>query len=417
MHVKKNIKTLVSYEKLFVILISLILITLPLKHNINSITIMLFLVFTLAHSLFYKNKITFNKASVLFISIYILAVLSLLWTINMDISIKGLQKMLSFLALPLGFILMPKLNNNNVLKVIKYFSFAMVFFALYCLIIGIAISLKTNDTSFLFYHTLSSPLNEINAIYLSVYISFSIFYFILSEKLKKNITAFLLTVLIVFLILLSSKIIISFTFVAISAHLLLNKRKLWFVLVIIVLISSIFILMPNASNSINNRVETELFNTRSKEILTKNEFGQTYYWTGFGLRLFQAKSYFEMINEDQVILTGYGIRASQEKLIKKYKEYNLYSGFYSYNFHNQYLQILAELGILGFLFLILIFGLGIYNSIKQNNLLFLGFNFLILFICITESYLWRQRGMVFFITLFLLFYIPSSNFYLSKKQD
>jgi len=173
--------------------------------------------------------------------------------------------------------------------------------------------------------------------------------------------------------------------------------------------------MPDAPDNVKQRVNTEILKTRTTEVLTKNEFGQNYYWTGFGLRLFQARSYFEMVNEDHVFSMGYGISASQKKLIQKYQAYNIYPGFYNYNFHNQYIQILAELGILGFLLLISIFFLGIINSIKYKNRLFIVFNFLILFLCITESYLWRQRGMVFFITIVLLLYKTPSNFYLTKN--
>ena len=219
----------------------------------------------------------------------------------------------------------------------------------------------------------------------------------------------------IFLLLLSSKIIISFTFLAIVFYLVKIRHNLLFISALFLLIASFMLFMPDAPNNVKQRVNTEVIKTRMTEVLTKNEFGQNYYWTGFGLRLFQVRSYFEMVNEDHVFSMGYGISASQKKLIQKYQAYNIYPGFYNYNFHNQYIQILAELGILGFLLLISIFFLGIINSIKYKNLLFIVFNFLILFLCITESYLWRQRGMVFFITVFLLLYKASSNSYYSKN--
>ncbi len=417
MSVKKNIKTLVSNENTFVFLITLMLITLPLKHIVNSISIILFLIFTLAYNLIYKNKTRFTIVNFLFISIYVLAVLSLLWTINFDESIKGLQKMLSFLVIPLGFMFTPGLNDFKIYKVLRYFSYSMVLYALYCLIIGALKFLTSQDTSHLFYHSLSSPLNQINAIYLSVYIAFSLFFFIINTKSKNTIHSFSITVLMIFLILLSSKIIISFTFLTIVIYLVKIRYNLFFISALFIIITSLIFFMPDAKNNIKQRINNEVLRTRTSEVLNKKEFGQNYYWTGFGLRLFQAKSYFEMVNEDHVLSTGYGISASQKKLTQKYQAYKLYPGFYSYNFHNQYFQILAELGILGFLLLISIFFLGVFNSIKYKNLLFIGFNFLILFLCITESYLWRQRGMVFFITVFLLLYKTPSNFYYSKNLN
>ena len=415
MSVKENIKTFVSNENTFVFLIALVLITLPLKHIINSISIIIFLLFTLTYCLIYKNKVRFNKVSILFISIYLLVVLSLLWTINFDDSIKGLQKMLSFFVIPIGFMFMPELNDQKILKILKYFSYSMVIYALFCLIIGVSKFLISQETSHLFYHSLSSPLNQISAIYLSVYIAFSLFFFVINTNSKKIIHYFSIIILMIFLLLLSSKIIISVAFLAIVVYLVKIKRNLLFISALFLLIASFIFFMPDAPNNVKHRVNTEVLKTRMTEVLTKNEFGQNYYWTGFGLRLFQVRSYFEMVNEDHVFSMGYGISASQKKLIQKYQAYNIYPGFYNYNFHNQYIQILAELGILGFLLLISIFFLGIINSIKYKNLLFIAFNFLILFLCITESYLWRQRGMVFFITVVLLLYKTPSNFYFTKK--
>jgi O-antigen ligase len=415
MSAQKNIKAFIYSENTFVFLISFVLITLPLKHIINSISLILFLIFALTYRLIFKNKITVNKVSIWFITIYVLVVLSLLWTIDFDETIKGLRKMLSFLIIPLGFISMPKLNYYQVFKILKNFSYSVVLYSLYCLTIGLSKYITTLDTSYLHYHSLSSPLDQISAIYLSVYVAFAIFFFIVNTK--KLIHYFFIIILMVFLILLSSKIIVSITLLAIVVYLAKLKNKLLFISAFIIIITGTLIFISNAENSIKQRIENEVMNTKSLEVLTKEDFGENYYWTGIGLRLFQARSYFEMLNEDQIFLTGYGFKASQKKLIQKYKAYNLYPGFYNYNFHNQYIQILAELGIVGFLVLISIFFLGIKNSIKYKKQLFIAFNFLILFLCITETYLWRQRGMVFFITIFLLLYNYNSltNFQDSKK--
>jgi O-antigen ligase len=415
MSAQKNIKAFIYSENTFVFLISFVLITLPLKHIINSISLILFLIFALTYRLIFKNKITVNKVSIWFITIYVLVVLSLLWTIDFDETIKGLRKMLSFLIIPLGFISMPKLNYYQVFKILKNFSYSVVLYSLYCLTIGLSKYITTLDTSYLHYHSLSSPLDQISAIYLSVYVAFAIFFFIVNTK--KLIHYFFIIILMVFLILLSSKIIVSITLLAIVVYLAKLKNKLLFISAFIIIITGTLIFISNAENSIKQRIENEVMNTKSLEVLTKEDFGENYYWTGIGLRLFQARSYFEMLNEDQIFLTGYGFKASQKKLIQKYKSYNLYPGFYNYNFHNQYIQILAELGIVGFLVLISIFFLGIKNSIKYKKQLFIAFNFLILFLCITETYLWRQRGMVFFITIFLLLYNYNSltNFQDSKK--
>src|SRR5699024_9794916 len=101
---------------------------------------------------------------------------------------------------------------------------------------------------------------------------------------------------------------------------------------------------------VGNRFANE-FDADITEVFTSEKFSKIYPWTGTTIRLFQARIFFEMLEEDHFFLTGYGINASQQKIIEKQKHYNLYHGYFKYNFHNQYLQTFAELGSMGLLLL------------------------------------------------------------------
>lgn len=408
MNAIKRIKDYLLDENTFVYLISFVLITLPLKHIINSISIILFSLIAIIYQLTNKNKNHLNRVNILFISIYILVIFSLFWTISFNDSLKGIRSMASYLFIPLGFYFMPDLDYKKVNSILKYFSFSMVFYAVYCLIIGVYTFIITKDASHLFYHELSSSLDQINAIYLSVYITFALFYFILRAKTKRGFYYFSISILSIFLFLLSSKLIIALSFIFSIIYLI--KRKENRIVFTILIVISVFFIAPKSSSSVDQRFNDEINRTKINEILSKKDFGQNYYWTGFGLRLFLVRSYLEIANEDNVFLLGNGFNASQIKLIEKYKTYDLYPGYYQYNFHNQYIQFMVEIGLLSLIILVLIFYSGFKNSIRHKNLLFFGFNFLIMFLCITESYLIRQRGMVFFITIFLLLYKPPSNY-------
>ncbi|MGB5668060.1 MAG: O-antigen ligase family protein, partial [Maribacter sp.] len=143
-----------------------------------------------------------------------------------------------------------------------------------------------------------------------------------------------------------------------------------------------------------------------------------YDWTGTTLRLFQARIFTEMVREDNIFFTGYGINNSQSKIVAKQKEYNLWQGYYTYNFHNQYLQALAELGVFGLLFLFLLLGALLRQYIAGKDILFLSLFFIMFVVFITESYLWRQRGLYHFLVLYCLLFksIPSGNEPITNKS-
>jgi len=238
---------------------------------------------------------------------------------------------------------------------------------------------------------------------MSTYTAFSLLFFFI-KKLKKKSDYFYLAVLSVFLVLLSSKLIISITLLAIGfSPLFFKKETKKRILKTIFLISTLIIIIF-LSKKIVDRFTIEINNTNFSEVLSKKEFGQVYYWTGASLRLFQIRAFIELFEEDQILFKGYGIDASQSMLKKKYIQYNLYPGFYHFNFHNQYLQVFSELGLLGLLFLLSVFYFSLKEAYINKNFFSLSFIILIAILCITESYLWRQRGMVFFITVTLLFF-------------
>jgi len=416
MNVLTNFNKVIKSQNIHLWLISLILITLPLKHSVNSLFIIIAVIYSTYNYITTQNKpkLEINKVTIIFISIYLLAIVSLLWSIDLEGSIRGLSQKLSYLILPLLFVFIPKLKAKNINLIFSIFSKAIVVYAIYCITIGLLLYFKNGNLNDLFYHNLSKPLNNINAIYMSTYTAFSLLYFF-TKKLKQKWEYFYLFILSSFLVLLSSKLVISVTFMMLILSIFYNKNEIKGQFIKTFFLISVLISVVFLSKKIIDRFNVEIKNTHLSEVLVKKEFGQIYYWTGASLRLFQIRVFLELIEEDAVFLTGYGIDASQNMLKKKYIQYNLYPGFYKYNFHNQYLQIFAELGILGFLLLISLFYLCFHKALINKSFLFLSFTFLIAILCITESFLWRQRGMVFFITVTLLFLKESSQSINIKK--
>jgi len=404
MNAQAYLNKVINNEQVYLWLISFVLISLPLAHNINSIFIILLFLFSFSFYLINKRKIKFEfrPIIILFVCIYILAIASLFWSVNINKSFQGLTQKLSYLIIPLLFLVSPDIDPKKINRIFYNFSFAIVLYSIYCLSLGFILFFKTGDKEYLFYHNLSQPLNDINAIYMSMYTAFALLYFFLKKEKQKRDFVFL-SILSVFLILLSSKVIITLTSLLIVLSIFFIKKgnrskRLKTILIVCVLILTIL-----STRNIINRFNTEIENTKITEIFSKNEFGQVYHWTGTSLRLFQIRVFFELLREDKIFLNGYGIDASESRLQEKYEQYNLFPGFYQYNLHNQYLQVFSELGFIGLLLLFSIFYTCFKNAILKKDFLFFSFLLLVSILCFTESYLWRQRGMVFFITTSLLF--------------
>jgi O-antigen ligase len=384
------------------VLCILVLVTLPIGgYSFNSVAVILLFLGALYNFIRNKQSILFNGISFLLIFFYIVCFSSLLWTDNLENTEAGLVRFLSYLALPLAFTFNSNIPYNRE-KIIGVFSKVLFFFAAYCVFIALIKSITNSDISFLFYHKLASGLGSLNAIYLSVFISAGIIFLLITEN-KSKFDLFCLTFLGLFLILLSSKLIIAVVALTILGFFIKKRKYKKINVKHIFVVSIISILLLFASSNVLNRVKVEFEKTKVNEVLNKKDFGNMYSWTGTGLRLFQIKSFFEIIQEQEKIFLGFGLNNSQDSLNDKYKEYNLYPGFLNYNYHNQYLQVFSELGVIGLLTFLIVLFLILKHAIIYKDYFLLSFIILILAVCITESFIWRQRGMVFFIMISLLF--------------
>lgn len=387
--------------------LALVLVTLPLGFFVNSLSLALFFLSSVYIAIFKGIKGGFNTTNALLIGFYLFSICSLIWSTNTTNTKGGLIRFLSYAIIPLSFYLS---NNVKIRKnyIFKTFSNTVTVFAFYCFFIGFVKALKYRDASYLYYHELSTNLSNMNAIYLSVFVSFS-FLFLLNQKIKTKLERLIIIFLGLFLVLLSSKIIVVFTFLASLFYYLKNKKiklKTYKSKVIVLLI---FVVFSITSFNFLDRIKIEFDKTKINEVLQKKDFSNNYIWTGTGLRVFQIKAFTEILSEQKKYFLGSGLNTSQENLNNKYKEYKLYFGFLNYNYHNQYIQTIADLGFIGMLFLLSVFFLTIKEAFFYKDYFLLTFIFLILVVCLTESFLWRQRGMVFFVTVLLLFNIKKNK--------
>ncbi len=413
-----NNKTLVVY------LITAMLVALPLKHSIGSITCIVFLLVS-----FFKSKkvnFSFPKVLVLPFLLYVLMLMSLIWTIDSKQTIKGLQKEILFLLIPLAFCGLPKINRNDVNKVCKWFSFAIVGFAVFYFLRAIVRFINSGNKDVFFYHELVTL--ELNAIYMSVFASLAMFFFLVKGKSIADKIAFL--ILIVFIFLLSSKNIIIVDLIMIimyysffSAVSRKTKRKI-LLSVIILSISSVLFIKPvrdrfmiefetifvdGSLNKTTKENQGPIYNISLKQAWTQNQFQQNDFFPGAAFRLFQIRIFKEMLEEENIFFTGFGLDASQNKIKEKVKEHNLYPNYGEFNFHNEYIQIFSELGIFGFLIVVGMLFITIRKGILNKDFIHIAFSVTMIVLFTTESFLSRQRGIIFFIIFYSMLSIMSSS--------
>ncbi|GGB77512.1 hypothetical protein GCM10007424_16970 [Flavobacterium suaedae] len=347
-------------------------------------------------------------------------VLSLLWTVSTKDTLRMLPREAPLLFIPIIFFFNKELTKKSIGKVLENYSLGLCLVAVFLIARAIYRYKNTGNINVFFYHELAT--NDINAIYLSALVSVAAFYF-LAKKSKTFWGYVTLAFLIGFLFLLSSKIIILTIMIIIGVYLLffskLTKRGRYTATALFLLISfsvGYFTKINNviANEFVYNKTSTPL-SDYGVQVINMNEawntdtFNKNQNFTGASFRLYQARIFTEMLEDDNIFFTGYGMNASSDKIEEKGIEHNLThadeSGvpYNQLNFHNQYIQTFAELGVIGFLLLVIMLIISFVNALKRKDFVHIAFSVLMISLFLTESFLWRQRGVVFFAIFYCLF--------------
>ncbi|HEY4628861.1 MAG TPA: O-antigen ligase family protein [Flavobacterium sp.] len=411
-----------SHPSIFFIL--LVLLTIPLSYVFNSIALGLLVVTTIIT--FKKEHLKIDFYLFLPILLYFLMLISIFWSIDVNGTLKALSKELPLLLIPLCFLLFRPLSPEQKQKIIKYYSYGILLFSIFYFIKAIIRFLITNDPSVFFYHELVTK--DVNAIHVSVYVAMAFFYFF-TKTIKSVFDIIAIGLLLIMVFLLSSKnIIVVFIGLMVCYHLFYSKtskkmRLKNLVLFIVFLFSLTFVgkikerfqqeyetMMTDSSvNDVIGKGSGKVYNVSIKQAWTNTTFQPNDYFPGTAFRVYQFRIFLEMLQEDAIFFTGYGLNASYPKIEAKGIQYNLFlgddqqEGYQTKNFHNQYIQNFAELGIFGLLLLLAILFVNLKNAIKTKDFIHISFAVLMISLFLTESFLWRQRGVMFFTAMYCLF--------------
>ena len=383
----------------------------------NSISIIFFVLLCILAAR--RQEFSIRPALLLPILLFVLMVLSLIWSLDTKSSLRALGKEASLLFIPVAFFLNRRLNRKCTDDILKNYSIGMCIFAMYCLCRAIIRYSSTGNHEVFFYHELSGT--NLNAIYCSVLLSLALFEF-LSKKNKTFWGYAAMLFLFVTVFLLSSKNVIIIDIVLIIIYYLffsgLTKK---------VALTTTFVFCIMAAGlgyygKIHERILHEMqpatlpttsqgvHNVTIGEAWHNDKFTSNHYFNGTAFRAYQVRIFTEILRENPVLFTGFGLNASIIKVEEKGKEHNIYRGdgregvgYTKFNFHNQYVEAFADLGIFGFLIVVAAAVYNLVNGIRLKYFVHIAFAVLMISLFLTESFLWRQRGVVFFTLFYCLF--------------
>ncbi len=398
------------------ITVLVLLLSIPLGYAVNSIALGIFVGVSLIT--FQKENFKIKKNLVWPILLYLLMVLSLIWTLSVSRTLSSLSKELPLLLIPLCFFIIKVFTKDQLFKIFKYYSYGMLIYSVFYFIKATIRYLITKDISVFFYHELVTK--DLNAIHVSIYMSLACFYF-MSKKNKQLVDKMAIAVLTVTILFLSSKnVVIVFLALTVLYYFFysdISKKAKYAsgIGILLVLTSLTFIkqvrdrfLVDVKTNVTENTLAEgdgmkNVYNVSIRQAWNNEKFQPNDFFPGAAFRVYQIRIFLEIMKEEPVFFTGYGLNASNIKVEEKAKEYNIFYGYAKYNFHNQYIQNFAELGFFGFAILLVMLFINVKNAINNKYFLHIVFAILMITLFLTESFLWRQRGIMYFTMMYCLF--------------
>tara|TARA_R110002096_G_scaffold360605_1_gene553565 strand:- start:2509 stop:3774 length:1266 start_codon:yes stop_codon:yes gene_type:complete len=398
-------------------LYTVILLTLVVSNRFNSIAIIIFIIFNFGT--FSKEgilKIISDRLVIITASVFLVYVISFMFSENKVYAIKVLERNISFFLLPAAvFSSIYKRPKFDLKIIIRNFIYIISVLLLFSFVIALVKNFNFNlDNNFPFfrfkswfftYHYIASNIN-ISAIYLSLFVSLATCFLMLDLlekenyklKVKSKVKWLWLFGLITFLFLLSARTILLTSSLIIYLFLFKYakaKKKLpLFIIASVISFFSLSIIVYN-NDVLRLRVTSAfMFHEDAK-----------YFGGGLSSRFHQWASIFqELLNNN--LFYGVSIGDIHEKYMIAYQNFNLeWALENNFNSHNMYLEILFSNGLLGVFVLLFLFIESIRMAFKYRDLKYKLFLVLFMIAGITESLLSRQYGLIYFLIFNSLFYI------------
>jgi len=368
----------------------------------------------------YDYKFSKLKSSPLLwpmIAFFLLHILYIPFSDSFEESWFETEKKLSFLVFP---IICGSRNygENDRMKLLSGWIVAVSLVAVYCMTQAFLDFIATGQPHYLYDFQLSAYSN-LHAGYFSVYVITAIaFSFQVLEKgeLKDSyrlLVIFISSVLVFFLVLLSSKLIVSVGLLVVFWYLLQKLqgrfRIIGGITTLAIMVFVYFIPSPLDRGVINpGNIDQEIKSTKN---ISEPEDGLT-------VRINLWSSGIQLLNTKNAWIFGLGPVHASELLREQLLEAECFMSKLvkdqpgkSFNLHNQFMETLIRFGIPGLIILMMIVFSGLYIGFKTNSLLVTSISAIFLVFFFSESALERQMGVVpyaIFLSLILSEYYSNS---------
>lgn len=353
-----------------------------------------------------KIKAAFrNKVFLAVVALYIMHIISLLYTEDLYTGIKKLEIRISLLSFPLllGTI---ALTRDTVFRILKTFIWGCAAVGFVGLINSILLYQKTQESVYLYSDNLLL-LTGGQGIYFALYLNIAIlfiFYLLMNKEVtgfgkKAVVTLLPFFVVLIFLLAGRASLVILVLLLSVIIITVIVKRRMYLagygliVLLILggILISSVF---PKTLNRFKTLAYFH-FDYSSQDVHHFNEESFENKWNGLTIRLALWSCTWDLIKKQPI--QGTGIGDYMEELRKNYREKKFQLALdRDLSPHNQYLQVWLALGIAGLIALLLSLFYPSLHALQQRNYLFLFFILMVGLNMLTEEIFSVYRGVVFF---------------------
>ena len=259
------------------------------------------------------------------------------------------------------------------------------------------------QTNHFFYHRFVSSFRE-HAVHVSIMVFACLLILLESGRMglklfRQRVHVLLISILVTGIILLSSKLVIVFSFFTIIYY--LGHIK-WAFIVSVIFIALLIFISPV-------RARFSDFIPTDAHLLHQTSFSSATYLNGFEFRFLQWSWIPQIIRTDHTWVLGEHPGDAQGTLDEHYRKLGLYQGdgssdkgFIGYNTHNTYLEALLQTGIIGLLATLVVIYLLIVSAIRIRSAAYRIMVMLIFCYSLAESLWETQSGITLFCLLPLL---------------
>ena len=402
------------YQNVHYSLIILLAVSIPLSTKLNSLVVILIL-FNWIIEFNFKERFRVlwqDKTIVFLISYYLLCVVGLIYSNNLEVGYGILIKRITLLIFPIIFA--NYYYHSKIINLISY-SFiltiiAIITYTLVSVYLGhkMHVSEYTSDK---LRDVLIQP-TKLHAPYFALYVLFALcllnYQLLNNDSFKKPILKYIGVIvslyLIGFIILLASRmaLIALVIIVVFVSTFIFIKRKLYFLFI------SGFLLVLFIGYLI---ISSTVFSQRFYEVVdTKWEPPIGIHHNSTNLRIGIFNCTYEIFKKNWLIGTGTGDMQDQLNACYKANGYSNVMYLDNYNTHSVYLDAIIMLGVVGLFILLCNFAFYLRLAVQHQAWLYLCFLFIFLFCGISESFLNTQKGIIFFS------FFNTLLFYCSKRE-